>query len=249
MTRARHPEAPDLHERFGEWLKAGAPGEPARDVAVHAAHCPGCRAMVDAWDRLALVDTGLAPMPPDRPAAPAPVRSLVPLRAAAVVAGAATVVAVGAWIGASGLGVPGIGQAPGSPTPDQQVLGGLGAGGNTPAPSESQGAPATGTPAATPSPDAGSETPGPSASPAGTPPPPIATARPATPPPPPVATARPTATPLPPSPPPTATPTPPPTATPAPTPTPDPTATPPPSVPPSAEPSVPASVEPSAPPG
>ena len=227
MTRTAQPETSDLHERFGQWLQAGAPGEPARDVAVHAAHCPRCRTLVDAWDRLALVDTGRAPMPPSRAVAAAPVGRLLAIRAGAALAGGAAVVAVAIWIVASGPGLAGIGQTPGTPTPDQQVLGGIGAGEDTPSPTGSPEAPASATQTATPSPRASSEAVSPSESPASAPtPPPVATQRPPTPPPTPVPTLRPTATP---------TPTPPPSVEPR--------------VPPSVEPSTPPpSAEPSSPP-
>jgi len=56
-----------LHERFRAWLDDGAIGEPARDLAIHAAVCPVCAAWVRAQDALATIDTGLAPLPSSRP--------------------------------------------------------------------------------------------------------------------------------------------------------------------------------------
>ena len=57
------------HERFRAWLDEGAVGEPARDLAIHAAVCPVCAGWVRAHDALTAIDTGLAPLPSSRPAA------------------------------------------------------------------------------------------------------------------------------------------------------------------------------------
>ena len=58
-----------VHERFWTWLDDGAIGEPPRDLAIHAAVCPVCAGWVRAHDALAVIDTGLAPLPSSRPAA------------------------------------------------------------------------------------------------------------------------------------------------------------------------------------
>ena len=53
----------DPHQRFHEWLAAGAEGEPPRDLAIHASVCAGCQESIAALDRLAMVDSGRAAMP------------------------------------------------------------------------------------------------------------------------------------------------------------------------------------------
>lgn len=53
----------DLHERFREWLLAGAPGEPARDAALHASACDRCLADVGALDALFAVSVAGAEVP------------------------------------------------------------------------------------------------------------------------------------------------------------------------------------------
>jgi hypothetical protein len=57
-----------MHERFRAWLDDGAIGDPARDLAIHAAVCPVCAGWIRAQDALAAIDTGLAPTPSSRPA-------------------------------------------------------------------------------------------------------------------------------------------------------------------------------------
>jgi hypothetical protein len=51
------------HQRFHDWLTAGADGEPPRDAALHASVCAACHQSIAALDLLAMVNTGLAPMP------------------------------------------------------------------------------------------------------------------------------------------------------------------------------------------
>ena len=51
------------HQRFQDWLTAGAEGDPPRDLAVHASVCSACRQSIEALDRLAAVNTGLASCP------------------------------------------------------------------------------------------------------------------------------------------------------------------------------------------
>jgi hypothetical protein len=53
----------DAHQRFHEWLTAGAEGEPPRDLAIHASVCAGCHESIAAFDRLAAIDPGRAAMP------------------------------------------------------------------------------------------------------------------------------------------------------------------------------------------
>ena len=116
----------DAHELFQEWLLAGAEGDPARWVAVHASACPSCRQSLEALDALAEIDPGLAGMP----ALPAlgddgrVYGGRLAVTAAGVVF-SAVVVGVGAsqlisWSRGGGLA------AVGSPTPNQGVLGGTG---------------------------------------------------------------------------------------------------------------------------
>ncbi|MEP6807040.1 MAG: fibronectin type III domain-containing protein [Chloroflexota bacterium] len=112
------------HQRFQDWLTAGAEGEPPRDAAVHASVCAACRQSIAALDLIAGVDPGRARVP----AIPARARNsrLVP---SARVAGMATAVLFGAVLlgtGASRLisltrGNGAIALA--SQTPDQGILG------------------------------------------------------------------------------------------------------------------------------
>ena len=53
----------ESHERFREWLAAGAEGDPPRDLAVHASVCPECQQSMAALDRLAAIDPGKAGAP------------------------------------------------------------------------------------------------------------------------------------------------------------------------------------------
>lgn len=218
LTRDRSAEAPDLHHRFGAWLRAGAAGDPARDVALHAAHCPTCRLLTAAMDELLLIDTGRASLPPSRAAVNRRTAPIGPRVLASAAAGV-VVVGIGAWAGITALTPDGTGAVPAEATPDQGVLGGIGAGASaTPSPVTGQ---------ATDSPTPQAASPSPSASAAGASP----TAAPQVPPPPtlpgiqtPAPTPRPTATPRPtrsPSPAPTVAPTPVPTPQPTPTPTPE----------------------------
>ena len=218
MTRVRAADAADLHHRFDAWLRAGAAGDPPRDVALHAANCPACRRATAALDLLPLVDTGRAPLPPSRPvASPAGLR--VRPRVVASVAATFVVVAAGAWVGINALTPAGIGSGTGDETPDQEVLGGvLASGSATPSPAASP-LPDSPTPEATsasasPSADGASAT----AAPQVPPPPTHASFAAATPTPAGQATPRPTQAP-------TAAPTPSP-ATPTPVPTASPTDTP-----------------------
>jgi hypothetical protein len=133
--------ATDPHQRFGEWLLAGAPGEPARDLALHASVCPGCMARVAALDLLAAVDTGRA-RPPSSAALrrkPAPsgrgaMRYAEAFFGAIILAGlvglGARVIDLRALTGPAGANPEG--------TPTQAVLGGTGRPSLTPEPSASE---------------------------------------------------------------------------------------------------------------
>jgi hypothetical protein len=202
MTRA-----PDPHRRFREWAMSGAPGEPLRDVALHASLCAGCTTLMAALDQLSAIDAGQAPLPPavlaEREPAPGARRTGRYAAAFAGVAIAAVLIGFGGALLLQLRGVPGSADG----TPAQAVLAGTGRPSATP---ETQSS-ASPTPTPTSAPTA-SPTPVPQV--AG---PPAATPRPATPRP--TATARPTNRP-------SASPTPSTQATPTPTLAPTPTAVP-----------------------
>ena len=222
----------DLHDRFRAWLADGAPGEPARDAALHASGCDACLRDAASLDALGTIDVGAAPMPSIRPGIPVPGRT-TPIDLVRALSGAAAVILIAA---ALGIGIGALLDQPAggevgsvaTPTPVAEgVLSGVGGGIETPTPS------ATGTPEAeaepsaevSPSPEA-SPTPAatPVAGPVG-PPAPVAPA-PTSALTPPVVTPRPTAAPTPqpatpaPTPVPTPVPTPAPTVAPTPSPTP-----------------------------
>jgi hypothetical protein len=190
------------HQRFQDWLTAGAEGEPARDLAVHASVCTICQQSISALDQLAVVNTGLASMP----GAPTG-RERSRLVMAGRLLGATAVLFSAAILGVGvsqliGVARPGGAVAQASPTPEQSVL----AETATPQPTE-----------AAPTPSA---TPGETLTPLGTPlphPTPAVTPRP-------IRTAQPTPIP-------TAPPTPPPTPIPSDTPLPSVSATPTPTAP------------------
>jgi len=203
----------DLHERFDEWLTAGAEGDPPRDLALHASSCAACLRSVAALDSIQAIEIGDAPLPPLRMVAESTDRLQRVLRYAA---GAAAVLVLGTSVA---IGAPALFRSAdpevSSPaqTTGEGVLAGL--------PSErATSQPATQT--VTPSP---TDTSSPSASerPSGAP---DATVFPTTraPIPQPPVTPRPTAAP------PTPAPTPAPSATPIVTPSPSPTASPSPTI-------------------
>ena len=113
------------HERFQEWLTAGAEGDPPRDAAVHASVCDSCRQSTIALDQLAAVDPGRAPMPT---ASPTSFRE--ELGNGARLAGVAAAVLLGAVLLGAGASrlislTRGSGQiAQATRTPEQGVLGG-----------------------------------------------------------------------------------------------------------------------------
>jgi hypothetical protein len=215
VTRDRPAEAPDLHHRYGAWLRAGAAGDPPRDVALHAAHCPSCRRATAAMDHLLLIDTGRAPLPPSR-AVMAPRGAPVGLRVFAGVAAGIVVVAAGAWAGMSAMTPEGIGAGPGDETPDQEVLGGvIGGADATPTPVASDPTVAPASEAASVSPSSSATGSAPTAAPQIPPPPTLPGIQS------PAPTPRLTASPRP-----TRSPSPVPTVAPTPVPTPEPTPTP-----------------------
>ena len=111
------------HQRFHDWLTAGAEGDPPRDVAVHASVCPECRASIASLDRLATVNPGMASMPAE-PTGREPWRLAMAGRlvGATAVLFSATILGVGGpqLIGVSHPNDP---VAQTSRTPDQDVLG------------------------------------------------------------------------------------------------------------------------------
>ena len=234
----------DLHDRFLTWLAEATPGDPPRDLALHASGCDECLASAAAVDALRTINLGSAPEPPELVGQAAPPPRL--LRVARAGAGFAAVALLGGavLIGTAALlddrsPTTGGGLAP-ADAPAEGVLGAAGGPSLTPEATESS------TPTAAESPDADDASPTPDGTSAPVVPAPTAVAtvpgsapRPVTPPPPPAPTPPPptpaptltaTATPAP-TPAPTAEPTPSPTpiVTPAPTPAPTPTATPTPS--------------------
>jgi hypothetical protein len=203
----------EVHERFREWLSAGAEGDPARDVAVHASVCTECRRAIAALDLLAMVNPGIASMPAEQTG-----RERGRLAMAGRLVGATAVLFSAAILGVGvsqliGVSHPNGPVAQASQTPQQNVL----AGTAPPGASQSSALPSppdeTLTPLASPEPTAlpPGATPRPSLRPAPTP---VPTAHPT-----PTPTGAPSATPLP-----TETATPAPTDTPSPTP--EPTASP-----------------------
>jgi hypothetical protein len=113
------------HQRFQDWLTAGAEGDPARDLAVHASVCTICQQSIAALDELAVVNTGLASMP----GAPTG-RERSRLVMAGRLVGATAVLFSAATLGVGvsqliGVARPGgtVAQATASPSPNQGVMG------------------------------------------------------------------------------------------------------------------------------
>jgi outer membrane biosynthesis protein TonB len=134
----------DLHERFRDWLLAGAPGEPARDAALHASGCDRCLADLGALDALLAVDVAGADVPFLPAGAARPIRA-PGVRALRALSGVTAVglLVLAAMIGAGALrdntGGPGVAVNP-TESPDGE---GILAGGptSTPAPSGDPGSP------------------------------------------------------------------------------------------------------------
>jgi hypothetical protein len=115
----------DLHDRFDDWLAAGAEGEPPRDLAVHASGCDACLRSIAAVDSLRAIDIGAASLPPLWAVARASRDSLARLRYA-VGAVAVVLLAMSIAIGASGLLRPTeVGSDPGVHSPAEGVLAGV----------------------------------------------------------------------------------------------------------------------------
>jgi hypothetical protein len=114
----------EAHQRFHDWLTAGAEGDPPRDVAVHASVCDECRRSIASLDLLANVNPGLAGIPA-KPAGRERGGVAIAGRlvgATAVLSSAAIFgVVVSQFIGVSHANNDPVAQA--SPTPDQNVLG------------------------------------------------------------------------------------------------------------------------------
>src|SRR4026209_2028094 len=114
------------HQRFQNWLIAGAEGDPPRDLAVHASVCTVCQRSIVALDELGLVNTGLARMP-GVPRGRERSRLVLAGRlvgATAVLFSAAILgVGVSQLIGVSQHPGGPVGQATSTPSPNQGVLG------------------------------------------------------------------------------------------------------------------------------
>jgi hypothetical protein len=123
----------EAHQRFRDWLTAGAEGEPPRDVAVHASVCTECRRSIAALDLLAVVNPGMASMPAE-PMGPERGR----LEMAGRLVGATAILFSAAILGVGVSQLIGVSHANNAPvaqasaTPDQNVLGATA----TPLPSE-----------------------------------------------------------------------------------------------------------------
>jgi hypothetical protein len=178
MTR----HAADPHARFDDWLLAGARGEPARDLALHASLCATCAPRISAIDLLTAVDPGRAPMPRLLVGRAGPVTAV--RRAVRLAAAFAGVTVAGALIGLAGwrmIELQGLAErvdANARETPGQAVLGGTGESSQTPSPEATVAAPSSSEPAATPP---STQAPAASAPPAPQPILPGATPRPSTP--------------------------------------------------------------------
>jgi len=115
----------DLHDRFDEWLVAGAEGEPPRDLAVHASGCDACLRSLAAIDSLQAIDIG-ATLPPLGMAAPTGREGLARTLRYAVGAVAVVLLGTSVAIAASGLLRPAqLGSARPTPSPAEGVLAGV----------------------------------------------------------------------------------------------------------------------------
>ncbi|MEX1072384.1 MAG: fibronectin type III domain-containing protein [Chloroflexota bacterium] len=212
----------EAHDRFREWLAAGAEGEPARDLAVHASVCAACRQSMAALDLLTIVDPGRAG---------GPSTEFVSARAGLAGAGRLTTAIAGAVLGAVIVGIgasqlialtrsgPGGPVAQASTTPDQGLLGATQTPGTTdPVPSGNESPGIELTPASTAGPAGATPRPTPRSTPGSTPGSTAVPTSSATPSPGSSASSSPSSAPTP-----TPTPTPTPVPTPVPTPTPTPT--------------------------
>ncbi len=114
----------EAHQRFHNWLSAGADGDPPRDMAVHASVCSECRQSIAALDLLALVNPGMATMPAEPTG-----RERGRLAMAGRLVGATAVLFSAAILGVGVSQLIGVSRtdngpvAQANPTPDQNVLG------------------------------------------------------------------------------------------------------------------------------
>lgn len=116
----------ELHDRFNDWLAAGAEGEPPRDLAVHASGCDACLRSLAAIDSLQAIDIGAASLPPLGMVAPAARDSLS--RTLRYAVGTVAVILLGGSvaIGASGLLRPApLGSDQEARSPGEGVLAGV----------------------------------------------------------------------------------------------------------------------------
>jgi len=114
------------HQRFQDWLIAGADGDPPRDLAVHASVCAACQRSIAAHDQLGIVNTGAALMP-GAPTGRERSRLLLAgrLAGATAVLFGATILGVGVsqLVGVSHHDDGPVGQVTSTPSPNQGVLG------------------------------------------------------------------------------------------------------------------------------
>ena len=116
----------ELHDRFDDWLAAGAQGEPPRDVAVHASGCDACLRSLVAYDSLQAIDIGAAALPPLGRVAPAGREALARTLRFAVGAVAVVLLGTSVAIGASGLlRTAQLGSAQETQSPGEGVLSGV----------------------------------------------------------------------------------------------------------------------------
>ena len=149
----------DLHDRFDDWMAAGAEGDPPRDLAVHASSCDVCLRSAAAVDSLQAIDIGAASLPPRRMVAAADGDTAARRLRYALGAVAVVLLATSLAIGASGLMRPAeLGSDPEARSPGEGVLAGV------------PSAPATSQPASARPSASASDSPKPTASPSPRPP-------------------------------------------------------------------------------
>ena len=116
----------DLHDRFDDWLAAGAEGEPPRDLAVHASGCDACLRSLAAIDSLQAIDIGAASLPPLGMVARAGRDGLARTLRYAVGVVAVVLLGTSVAVAASGLLRPTeLGSAQETPSPAEGVLAGV----------------------------------------------------------------------------------------------------------------------------
>ena len=116
----------ELHDRFDDWLAAGAEGEPPRDLAVHASGCDACLRSLVAFDSLQAIDIGAAALPPLGMVAHAGREGLARTLRYAVGTVAVVLLGTSVAIGASGLlRTAQLGSAQETASPAEGVLSGV----------------------------------------------------------------------------------------------------------------------------